>query len=136
MGLEIGTKLGSFEISGLLGKGGMGEVYRATDSKLGRDVAITVLPDGFAADAERLARFEREAQVLASLNHVNVATVFGFEHDVDQGVHYLIMELIDGETLGERIAGGAMTVSDALPLFVDIAHGLDTAHEAGVTGLP
>ena len=130
--MEPGTKLGTFEIINLLGKGGMGEVYRARDSKLGRDVAIKVLPESFASDPERLARFEREAQTLASLNHPNVATVHGFEHDTDQGVHYLVMEHIDGETLGERIAGGALSVSDALPLFIDIAHGLDAAHEAGI----
>ena len=85
--MEPGTKLGTFEIINLLGKGGMGEVYRARDSKLGRDVAIKVLPESFASDPKRLARFEREAQTLASLNHPNIATVHGFEHDTYQGAH-------------------------------------------------
>ncbi|MFP6584061.1 MAG: serine/threonine-protein kinase [Candidatus Hydrogenedentota bacterium] len=130
--IEPGTTLGTFNITDLLGKGGMGEVYRATDSKLGRDVAIKVLPEDFAKDPERLARFEREAQTLASLNHSNVATVHGFEHDAEHNVHYLIMEYIDGQTMGERIASGALSIADTLPLFIDIAHGLDASHEAGI----
>ncbi len=113
--MEPGTKIGTFEVTGMLGKGGTGEVYRATDSKLGRDVAIKVLPESFASDPKRLARFEREAKALASLNHPNVATVYGFEHDAEQGVHYLVMEHIDGETLDERIAGGGLSVSEVQP---------------------
>ena len=103
MALRPGTTLGAFEISGLLAKGGMGEVYRARDTKLGRDVAIKVLPESFARDSERLARFEREAKTLASLSHSNVATVFGFEHDETEQIHYLVMEHLAGETLSARI---------------------------------
>jgi TolB-like protein/predicted Zn-dependent protease len=130
--LETGTKLGTFEITGLLGKGGMGEVYRATDSKLGRDVAIKVLLESFAADPERMVRFEREAMTLAALNHPNVATVYGFEHDEATGVHYLIMEFIDGETLSERILSSDPSIRDIVALFTDIARGLDAAHEQGI----
>ena len=108
--MDSGTRLGQYEILDQLGAGGMGEVYRATDSKLGRDVAIKVLPDGFAADAERLARFEREAQTLAALNHPNVATIYGFDHDEASGVHYLIMEHTDGKTLTEQLGGKARPV--------------------------
>jgi serine/threonine protein kinase/tetratricopeptide (TPR) repeat protein/WD40 repeat protein len=132
MALDPGMILGAFEITGLLGKGGMGEVYAARDRKLGRDVAIKVLPEYFAADAERLARFEREAQTLAALNHPNVATVYGFEHDEKRGLHYLVMEHIDGETLGEVIFAGPLLVPTLLPIFIDIARGLDAAHEAGI----
>lgn len=119
-------------ITGMLGKGGMGEVYSAKDTRLGRDVAIKVLPEDFARDPERLSRFEREAQTLASLNHPNVATVHGYEHDEAKGVHYLVMEYIDGETLGQRIMGKTLSVADAVPLFIDMARGLDAAHQAGI----
>ncbi|MFP6615332.1 MAG: serine/threonine-protein kinase [Candidatus Hydrogenedentota bacterium] len=132
MGIGPGTKLGVFEIIGLLGKGGMGEVYRATDSKLGRDVAIKVLPEAFASDSEWMSRFECEARVLASLNLSNVATVYGFEYDAEEGVRYIVMEHIDGETLGARIGGKRLSIADVLPLFIDIALGLETAHEAGI----
>ena len=109
----IGTKLGSYEITAMLGKGGMGEVYRARDTKLGREVAIKVLPEAFSQDAERLARFRREAQVLASLNHPNIATLHGLEeHD---GTHYLIMELVEGETLAERIKRGPLSSKKRFP---------------------
>ena len=123
---------GRSRITGLLGKGGMGEVYAARDRKLGRDVAIKILPEYFAADAERLARFAREAQTLAALNHPNIATVHGFEHDEERGLHYLVMEHIDGETLGEVIFAGPLLVPALLPIFIDIARGLDAAHEAGI----
>lgn len=99
--LTIGTGLGPYEITSLLGTGAMGEVYRATDSRLRRDVAIKVLPDAFALDEERLARFEREAQVLASLNHPNIAAVYGLEES--NGIRALVMELVEGETLAERL---------------------------------
>jgi serine/threonine-protein kinase len=132
MPLTTGTKLGTFEITASLGKGGMGEVYRATDKNLGRDVAIKVLLEGLASDPDRLARFQREAQILASLNHINVATVHGFEYDDEHGVHFLVMEYIDGETLGERISRGVLTVEEALPIFGDIARGLSAAHEQGI----
>lgn len=131
MGLESGVTLGHFEITGLLGRGGMGEVYRAHDSKLIREVAIKVLPEDFAADTERMNRFEREARTLAALNHPNVATVHSFEHDAQRDLHYLVMEFVDGETLGERLAAGPL-LSDVLPLFIEIARGLDAAHERGI----
>lgn len=130
--MESGSTLGPFEIAGLLGKGGMGEVYRARDPKLGRDVAIKVLPKTLAADPDLLARFEREAQTLASLNHSNIATVHGFEHDTKSDVHFLVMEYISGETLTERFEPGPLSISDALPHFIEIARGLDAAHGAGI----
>src|SRR6266699_7204263 len=100
----IGTKLAQFEITGHLGSGGMGDVYQATDSKLGRSVAIKLLPEAFAHDDERAARFEREARVLASLNHPNIAAIHGIEES--GGRKFLVMELVDGETLAERIQRG------------------------------
>ena len=102
MALSAGTKLGPYEIVAPLGAGGMGEVYRAHDAKLGRDVAIKVLPPSVAGDAERLTRFEREAQALAALSHPNIATIYGLERDA------IVMELIEGDTLAERIARGAI----------------------------
>jgi Tol biopolymer transport system component len=108
----------------------MGEVYRARDTKLGREVAIKVLPDAFAQDKERLARFEREARFLASLNHPNIATIHGLEES--EAVRYLVMELVEGETLAERIAKGAIPIDEALPIFQQIAEGLEAAHEKGV----
>ena len=121
MPLELGTRLGHYEILSSLGAGGMGEVYRAKDTKLGREVAIKVLPEGFSDDPERIARFEREAKVLASLNHNNIATLYGFESDGD--TQLLVMELVEGETLGDRIKRGAIPVDEALPLFLQIAEG-------------
>ncbi|HEV2322369.1 MAG TPA: protein kinase, partial [Terracidiphilus sp.] len=103
--LTAGTKLGLYEIQSPIGAGGMGEVYRARDTRLGREVALKVLPEAFARDAERLGRFRREAQVLASLNHPNIAAIYGFEDS--GGVHALVMELVEGPTLAERIAGEA-----------------------------
>ena len=126
MSLEVGQKLAQYEVVEPIGAGGMGEVYRARDTKLGRDVAIKVLPEEFSRDKERLDRFEREAKLLAQLNHSNVATLYGFEDG------YLVMELVEGETLGERIARGPMAVEDALPLFTQIAEGLEAAHEKGI----
>ena len=126
MSLEVGQKLAQYEVVEPIGAGGMGEVYRARDTKLGRDVAIKVLPEEFSGDKERLDRFEREAKLLAQLNHSNVATLYGFEDG------YLVMELVEGETLGERIARGPMAVEDALPLFTQIAEGLEAAHEKGI----
>ena len=102
MSLQIGEQLGSYEITSLLGKGGMGEVYRARDPKLGRDVAIKVLPEDFAMDADRSARFVREARVLASLNHSHIGAIYDLQKA--SGVEFLILELIDGETLADRIA--------------------------------
>jgi len=106
--IEAGRKLAHYEILELIGKGGMGEVYRAKDSKLGRDVAIKVLPDELAQDEERLRRFQREAKVLASLNHPNIAAIYGLERSGD--THYLILELVEGETLAQRIARGPIPI--------------------------
>ena len=130
MSLTPGTKLGPYEIVTPLGAGGMGEVYRARDSKLHRDVAIKVLPEAVAADPDRLARFEREAQVLASLNHPNIAHLYGVE---DSGAtHALVMELVEGPTLADRIAAGLITLADALPIAKQIAEALEAAHEQGI----
>jgi len=106
MTLAAGTRLGGYEVVDLLGAGGMGEVYRARDTRLKREVAIKVLPDGFSQDAERLARFQREAEVLATLNHSNIAAVYGFEKD--GGFTAIVLELVDGETLAEIIARGPL----------------------------
>ena len=129
--MEAGTKLGHYEILDRLGAGGMGDVYRARDMTLDRDVAIKVLPEDFAEDAERLARFEREAKVLASLNHTNIATVFGF--DESDGVRFIAMELVDGDSLADRIkSSGRIKVDEALEFARQIALALEAAHEAGV----
>ena len=125
-----GTRLAEYEVLDLIGKGGMGEVYRAQDTKLGRDVALKVLPEAFARDGDRLARFEREARILAALNHPKIAAIYGLEES--EGVHFLAMELVPGETLAERIARGPMTDEEALPIFKQIADALEAAHEAGI----
>ncbi|HEX7779776.1 MAG TPA: protein kinase, partial [Vicinamibacterales bacterium] len=130
MALAPGTRLGSYEVTAPIGAGGMGEVYRARDTKLNRDVALKVLPELVAADAERLARFRREAQVLASLNHPNIAHLYGFEDAV--GTQALVMELVPGKTLAERIAEGPLALSEALPIARQIADALEAAHEHGV----
>jgi eukaryotic-like serine/threonine-protein kinase len=125
-----GMRLGSYEVSSLLGKGGMGEVWRASDNNLGRDVAIKVLPDEFTKDAERLARFEREARVLASLDHPNVAPIFGIE--TFDGGRYLVMQLAEGEDLSERLRRGAVPTDEAIAIALQIADGLDAAHSKGI----
>ena len=125
-----GQQLGSYKNVSLLGAGGMGEVYLAHDTKLGRDVAIKILPAAFVHDAERLARFQREARMLAALNHPNIATIHGLEHC--DGVHYLVMELVPGETLGERVSSGALKNAEALKVAAQIAEALEAAHEKGV----
>ena len=130
MALESGTRLGHYEILAPLGVGGMGEVYRAHDTKLGRDVAIKVLHEAFSRDKERLARFEREARLLAQLNHANIATLYGLEES--DGQPFLVMELVEGETLAERIARGPIPLDEAIPLFIEIADGLEAAHEKGI----
>src|SRR2546425_1117143 len=119
MPVTIGAQLGSYEITALLGKGGMGEVYRGRDTKLGREVAVKALPDAFAQDAERLARFEREAQVLASLNHPNIAIIHELK-EVDSA-KYLIMELVEGESLAERIARGPVPIDESLEISRQVA---------------
>jgi len=129
--LTAGTRLGSHEVLALLGQGGMGEVYQAHDTKLGRDVAIKVLPEAFAHDPQRLSRFQREAKLLASLNHPNIATIHGLEES--NGTHYLVMELVPGETLRERVAReGAVPVEEALGIARQIAEGLEAAHEKSI----
>jgi len=130
MPLTAGTRLGPYEILALLGSGGMGEVYRARDSKLNRDVAIKVLPDQLARDPERLARFEREAQILASLNHPHIAHIHGF--DDSTGVSALVMEIVEGLTLAERIAQGPVGVGESLEMASQIADALEAAHERGI----
>jgi Tol biopolymer transport system component len=126
----IGKTLGHYTVSTLIGKGGMGEVYRAKDQKLGRDVAIKVLPEEFAKDADRVARFQREAKLLASLNHPNIAAIHGLEES--DGTHFLVLELIEGDTLADRLKRGAIPVEDALKLALQIAEALEAAHEKGV----
>ncbi|MBI4906627.1 MAG: serine/threonine-protein kinase [Acidobacteria bacterium] len=122
----IGQSVGHFRITALLGEGGMGAVYRASDTRLNRDVAIKVLPDAFASDPDRLARFQREAQVLASVSHPNIATIFGIEERA------IVMELIEGPTLADRMAQGAMAVDEALAIARQIAEALEAAHEKGI----
>jgi len=128
--LNSGTKLGPYEILSPLGAGGMGEVYRAHDTRLGRDVALKVLPEAFAADAERMARFQREAQVLASLNHANIAGIHGFEES--GGTRALVMELVEGPTLADRIGRGPMPLDETLPIAKQVAEALEYAHERGI----
>ena len=128
--LTPGTRLGPYEILADLGAGGMGEVYRATDTNLKRQVAIKVLPAAFAADAERLARFQREAEVLAALNHPNIAHIHGLERS--DGTLALVMELVEGPTLADRIAHGAIPLADALTIATQIAEALEAAHEQGI----
>jgi serine/threonine-protein kinase len=115
-----------YRVIAKLGEGGMGEVWRATDTKLNRDVAIKFLPDSFAADPDRLARFQREARVLAALNHPNIAAIYSVEDRA------LVLELVEGPTLADRIARGAMPVEEALPLIVQLVDALDCAHEKGI----
>jgi len=130
MALTAGTHLGPYEILSAIGAGGMGEVYRAHDPKLGRDVAIKVLPEAFARDADRMARFQREAKVLASLNHPNIATIHGLE---DSGTtHALVMELVEGPTLADRIKAGRIPVDEAVRIAKQIADALEYAHERGI----
>jgi serine/threonine protein kinase len=126
----IGTKLAHYEITVHLGSGGMGDVYQATDTKLGRSVAIKFLPKAFGHDTERVARFQREARVLASLNHPNIAAIHGVE-EIDTR-HFLVMELVAGETLADRIKHGAIPIEEALPIAKQIAEALEEAHEKGV----
>ena len=130
MGIRIGSQLGSFEITALLGKGGMGEVYRARYSRLKRDVAIKILPEEFSRDHDRVSRFQREAEVLASLNHPNIAAI----HDLQEsnGSRFLVLELVEGETLADRIARGALPVDEALEIAKQICDALEAAHEKGV----
>src|SRR5271169_180969 len=131
MALAPGTRLGSYEVTAPIGAGGMGEVYQAHDTKLGRDVAIKVLPEAFAHDPERLSRFQREARMLAALNHPNIATIYGLEHS--DGVHYLVMELVPGDTLQQRVKrDGPVPVEESLTIAKQIAEALEAAHEKNI----
>jgi serine/threonine-protein kinase len=126
LALTVGSRIGAYEIISAIGAGGMGEVYRARDAKLARDVALKVLPAEFALDPDRLARFTREAQVLASLNHQNIAAIYGFEENA------LVLEFVDGPTLADRITQGAIPLDEALPIARQIAEALEVAHEQGI----
>ena len=130
MSVAPGTRIGPYDVISMLGAGGMGEVYRARDTRLDRTVAIKVLPEAFAADAQRVARFQREAKVLASLNHPHIAAIYGFEEA--DGVKALVMELVEGPTLADRIAHGPIPLDEALPIAKQIAEALEAAHERGI----
>ena len=130
MALTVGSRLGPYRVTAKIGEGGMGEVYRARDTKLDRDVALKVLPQAFTDDPDRLARFEREAKVLASLNHPNIGHIYGLEEA--EGQKALVLELVEGPTLADRIAQGPIPVDEALPIAKQIAEALEAAHEAGV----
>ena len=128
--LARGLRVGPYEIVDLLGAGAMGEVYRASDTNLNRVVALKVLPERFARDPDRLARFTREAQLLATLNHPNVGTIYGL--DESTSTHALVLELVDGPTLADRIARGAIPIDEALPMAKQITEALEAAHEHGI----
>ena len=130
MALTVGSRLSHYDVTALIGEGGMGQVYQATDTKLNRQVALKILPEAFAADPDRLARFQREAHVLASLNHPNIAQIHGLEES--DGIRALVLELVEGPTLADRIAQGPIPVDEALPIAKQIAEALEAAHEAGV----
>ena len=130
MALEIGSRLGHYDVTALIGEGGMGQVYQATDTKLKRQVALKILPEAFSADPERLARFQREAEVLASLNHPNIAAIYGIEQSGD--ARALVLELVEGPTLADRIKQGPIPLDEALPIAKQIAEALEAAHEKGI----
>ena len=127
---EIGQSLSHYSLADKIGKGGMGEVYRAKDQKLGRDVAIKILPEEFARDPDRVARFQREAKLLASLNHPNLAAIYGLEES--GGTQFLVLELVEGDTLADRIRAGPIPVEESLNLALQIAEALEAAHEKGI----
>ena len=122
MGLSPGTQLGPYAVTAPIGRGGMGEVWKARDTRLGRDVALKVLPDAFARDGDRLARFDREARLLASLNHANIASIYGLEQF--DGAQVLVLELVEGETLADRLARGPIPVEESVRLGLQIAEAL------------
>src|SRR5580704_12982348 len=131
MAIPSGTKFGSYEVTAPIGAGGMGEVYQARDTKLGREVAIKVLPEAVAHDADRLSRFQREAKMLASLNHPNIAAIYGLEENA--GASYLVLELVPGDTLADRIKReGALSIMEALAIAKQMAEALEAAHEKGI----
>ena len=123
----IGTKLAHYEITSHLGTGGMGEVYQPVDSKLGRSVAIKILPEAFSRDRDRIVRFEREARLLASLNHPNITGIHGLEDS--GGTRFLVLELIEGDTLAERLRRGSIPADESLKLALQIAHAIEAAHK-------
>ena len=126
MALEVGDRLGHYDVTALIGEGGMGRVYQATDTKLNRQVALKILPEAFAADPDRLSRFQRAAQVLASLNHPGIAAIYGIE---EEGTRALVLELVEGPTLADRIAKGPAPIDEALPIAKQIAEALEAAHD-------
>src|SRR5262245_58572096 len=126
----VGTRIGPYEIKSPLGEGGMGVVFRALDTKLQRDVALKLLPDHFANDHDRLVRFQREAQILASLNHTNIAQIHGLEES--NNTRCIVMELVEGETLQERLKRGPIPMNEALRIAKQIAEALEAAHEKGI----
>src|SRR5215470_8019723 len=130
MPLTIGSQLGCHEILALLGKGGMGEVYRARDTKLKREVAIKILPDEFALDPDRIVRFQREAELLASLNHPNIAAIYDLQEAT--GSRFLVLELVEGDTLADRLQRGPVPIDEALRIAKQICEALEAAHEKGV----
>src|SRR5499427_1446863 len=130
MAVTVGTRLGSYELTALLGKGGMGEVYRARDAKLKREVAIKILPDEFSRDPARVSRFQREAEVLASLNHPNIAAIYDLQEAND--TRFLVLELVEGETLADRIRRGRVAIEEALKIGHQITEALEAAHEKGI----
>ena len=127
MALAVGTRLGPYEIAAQIGAGGMGDVYRACDTRLHRDVAVKVLPESVAADADRLRRFEQEAHAVAALNHPNILALYDIGED--RGLHFLVSELLEGESLRDKLAGGALPVRSAIDVAVEIARGLAAAHD-------
>src|SRR3954466_12425450 len=128
--MQANTTIGPYRVLEKLGEGGMGVVYRARDTKLGRDVALKVLPDAFTHDADRCARFEREAKLLATLNHPHVAQIYGFEES--SSTKALVIEMVDGPTLADRLAHGALPVDEAVSIASQIAEALDSAHRLGI----
>ena len=123
-------RIDHYDVTSLLGEGGMGQVWQATDTQLSRQVALKILPDAFAADSDRLARFKREAQIFANLNHPNIAAIYGIEESDD--IRALVLELVEGPTLADRISKGPIPLDEALPIAKQIAETLEAAHEAGV----
>ena len=128
MALAVGTRLGHYQVSALIGEGGMGQVYQATDTKLNRQVALKILPEAFATDPDRLARFQREAQVLASLNHPGIAAIYGVEEA--DSTRALVLELVEGPTLADLIAQGSIPLDEALPIAEQLVEGSEAAREA------
>ncbi len=125
-----GKTIAHYRVGAKIGAGGMGEVYQATDTKLNREVALKILPEQFAQDHDRMSRFKREAQVLASLNHPNIAAIYGLEQEGD--THALVLELVEGPTLAERISEGAIALDESLKIIRQVADGLEAAHDIGI----